>query len=821
MLIPLTARKIARDLIAMRGRVAMMIGAIAVCVAALGAVLAARAILEREIRVNYVSTNAASATLHIAGGADERALRIALARPGVLDAALRMTTGARIVLPDGRRVPMLLFVAPASDPMRVARFRIEQGRWPPASDELLLERSSLAHFGLRAGDRVAVEMRGAAASRIGAGRAGIAAGTVRIAGVVHDGAVAPSSQEGVAYGYATPALPSRLGEPAVLDELKIVVGDAGRASADVTRIDAVAEDAGAALRARGVQVERIDAPPPMRHPHQSQMETATAMLLTFAILALVLAAMLVATMLGSMLARQIRQIGVMRTLGASNNALFGMYVLMTACIAAAAALLALGPAVLGGRYLAGVIAGLFGIDLTSLTVPWSVFAGVLGAGVFVPIAFAYGPLVRGTSVTVRDAIDGAPSSGAAFGTLRVQRWFGRWSGGNRTFRLALRNVVRQPGRLALVVMLLGASGAVFVSALGTAGGLQAVIDQAASHRHYDLDVRLRSAEDGADVTRALAGIPGVAAFETSVSAAASIPHRGGIELTRTYPDGGHGRFTLTALRPGSRFVQLPLVRGRELRADDTAAVVFNQLVVAQQAPRARLGDTIALSANGRVAHYRLEGVVSDVGNTATAYVTEAGFARASGEHGRVSVVHVVTNAHDATARAAAADAIGRRFARAGIAVRAIVPTGQYKVALNGHAAAIAQTLGALAVIMAIVGIFGLSSALGSGVLERMREFGVMRSLGASPRTVAAIVVVEGLLYGAASALAALLLSIPLILMLDSFIGVQALLTPLPFVLPPAVVALTTAAGLAAAALASAAAARAAVRVTVRDALTAV
>jgi putative ABC transport system permease protein len=819
-LIPLTARKIARDLVAMRGRVALMIGAIAVSVAAVGTVLGARAILEREIAVNYLSTNPASATLQIPAGANADAVRIARSRTGVLDAALRARAGARMVFASGRRAPMLLFVAPASDSMRVAGFRIEQGHWPPADDELLLERSSLAYFGLHAGERIGVEARGER-SQVGVQGAMSAVRTVRIAGSVHDGSVAPSAQEGIAYGYATPALMSRLGEPAVLDELKIVVGDRSRASANVTRIDTVAEDVGAALRARGVRVTRIDAPPPLRHPHQAQMETATGMLMTFATLSLLLGAMLVATMIGGMLTQQIRQIGVMKTLGASNTTVFAMYVLMTAGIAAVATLLSLVPAVFAARYLAAVVAGLFGIDLTSLDMPWTVFAVTIAAGVVVPVAVAYGTLVRGTTVTVREAIDGATHTGSRFGTTRLQQWFGRWSGGSRTLRLALRNVVRHPSRLALVVTLLGASGAMFVSALGTADGLQAVVNEGMSHRHYDLDVRLIRAEDAASVTRAMAGVPGVASSETSISAPASIPHDGGIDVTRTYPDGGHGSFTMTVMHPGTRFVTLPLAQGRALRDGAANAVVFNQLVIPQQARGARLGGSVSISVNGRVARYRLIGIVSDFGSPATAYVTESGFARASGERGRVSLVRVVTTAHDAAARTVASDAIRGRFAGEGIPVRAIVPIGQYKLALNGHAMVLAQTLGALAVVMAVVGIFGLGSAIGSGVLERTREFGVMRSIGASSRDIAAIVVVEGLLYGAASAVAALLLSVPLTLLLDAFIGTQAFLVPLPFVLPPAVVALSAAVALAGAALASAAGARAAARLTIRDALAAV
>jgi putative ABC transport system permease protein len=844
-LIPLRARKVVRDLLAMRGRASIMVVAIAVSVAAVGAVAGARAILEREIRANYLATHPASATLalpngssHVrasavrasAGGAtasenatdDAEVLRIARSRPGVLDAALRTRAFGRVLLSGGRRVPLLLFVAPASDPMRVAGFTPESGHWPPAADELLLERSSIAFFGLQKGERIDIETRGGRRT------------SVRIGGIVHDGSVSPSSQENVAYGYATPELLTRLGQTPVLDALAIVVGEAGSAhgvrgdagvrsdvsaaSADKHRIDAVAQDVGTALRAAGVTVTRIDAPPPLRHPHQAQMETAVALLMTFAILALVLGAVLVATTIGGMLAQHIRQIGVLKTLGASDGTVLGMYLLMTAAVAAVATLLALVPSVFAARYLAALIGALFGVDVTDAGVPPSVFVAEIAAGMLVPIAVALAPLVRGTSVTVREAIDGGAHGGALFGTTRLQTWLARRTTGSRTLRLALRNVVRRPDRLLLIVALLGTSGAIYLTATSTAGGIQAVVDDAMAHKHYDVDVRLSHPEDAATVARVMRGIGDVTAFDLSSSAPVTIPNPGKIDLTRAYPDGGHGSFTIAAVDPDTTLLALPLTEGRRLRAGDDGAVVFNQVVIQQQLPGARVGQDVELSVDGRVTRLRLVGIVSDFGSPATAYVTPAGFARAGGARDGVTLVRTVTRAHDRAGRAAAATAIQRRFAAEGIALRGVVPVTQFTLALNGHAKVLADTLSALAVVMAIVGILGLGSAIGTGVLERTREFGVLRSVGASASTIAAIVMTEGLIYAVLAEIAALALCVPFTLLLDAFVGGQAFRVPLPFVIPPESVAISALVLIAGAAAVSAAGARTAARLTVREAL---
>ena len=120
--------------------------------------------------------------------------------------------------------------------------------------------------------------------------------------------------------------------------------------------------------------------------------------------------------------------------------------------------------------------------------------------------------------------------------------------------------------------------------------------------------------------------------------------------------------------------------------------------------------------------------------------------------------------------------------------------------------------------MALVGILALGSAIGSGVMERTREIGILRSVGASAALVGRMVMTEGLLYGALSWLAALTLAVPITVFLDRFVGTQAFLVPLPFVLPADVVAISGAVALAGAAAASLAGAWTASRVTVRAAL---
>ena len=135
--------KLARDVRAERGRLALMIAAIAASLAGAGGVLGAYAILTREIAVNYLGTRPASATLELRDGTDAALVAAVRRLPGIADAEAREVILARArVGTDWRR--MLLFVIDDFGDVRLNRFRLERGAWPPPDGTMLVERSAIS-----------------------------------------------------------------------------------------------------------------------------------------------------------------------------------------------------------------------------------------------------------------------------------------------------------------------------------------------------------------------------------------------------------------------------------------------------------------------------------------------------------------------------------------------------------------------------------------------------------------------------------------------------------------------------------------------------
>jgi putative ABC transport system permease protein len=121
-------------------------------------------------------------------------------------------------------------------------------------------------------------------------------------------------------------------------------------------------------------------------------------------------------------------------------------------------------------------------------------------------------------------------------------------------------------------------------------------------------------------------------------------------------------------------------------------------------------------------------------------------------------------------------------------------------------------------LIVTVGGIGLTGTLSMNVLERTREIGVMRAIGASSGTIRQLVVTEGMLVGILSWLIALGLSWPFSRLLCTVIGLTLLQRPLDYVFNWTGVAIWFGLVIAISALASLWPATNAARLTVRDAL---
>jgi putative ABC transport system permease protein len=218
------------------------------------------------------------------------------------------------------------------------------------------------------------------------------------------------------------------------------------------------------------------------------------------------------------------------------------------------------------------------------------------------------------------------------------------------------------------------------------------------------------------------------------------------------------------LPPKDAMYAADLRAGRWLTPGDSNATVITQRLAQEKGWK--VGDRLTLSeSSGSEEDWLVVGITYDPLANAAVFVPIQALQRQLGEFGKANTLWLQTRSQDAAALNATAQALTAYFEARSFEV---APGGVFGYSTimeivertSGGYSLILQLLAIMAVIIAVVGGVGLSGVLTLNVLERRREIGVMRSLGASSWRVIRLYIGEGVLLALLSWAIALPLSIP-------------------------------------------------------------
>ena len=141
---------------------------------------------------------------------------------------------------------------------------------------------------------------------------------------------------------------------------------------------------------------------------------------------------------------------------------------------------------------------------------------------------------------------------------------------------------------------------------------------------------------------------------------------------------------------------------------------------------------------------------------------------------------MVTEQHDAAYQKETAARLTDYFESQGLNVASTRSTSEEREQITYQFNLIVAFLSVMAILIAVVGALGLAGTMSINVLERSREIGVMRAIGASDGSVLRIFLVEGVLIGSLSWLIGGVLSLPISKLLSDVVGVSFVDAPLNY-----------------------------------------
>lgn len=785
-------QKVAREIWKNPKRTLLVVLSIAVGVIALGTVAGTYAVITRELPAGYARVNPASATLFVEPF-DDDLLRVVRNVPGVESADGRRTVTMRLRSGLAPWRDVEVFSLPNYDDLQVAKIWPERGAWPPAPREVLIERAAMDLAGLRIGDTVALEA---------------ANGTQRalpISGTVHDINRPSARFSNSLYAYVHPQTMEWLGVEGDYNQLDIVVA---QGKLDRDHIVAIAGEVRSKVEKSGRDVYWLSIPEPGKHPFERFLSPMALLLTTLGLLCLLLSGFLVVNTITALLAQQIRQIGVMKAVGARTGQIAGMYFGLVLLLGILALIISIPVSVLATRALVRFIAGLVNFDVASYWPPAWVFGLQALAALLVPMAAAMLPISRGSRITVREAInsyglaEGQPSSGLLLNFLSRVR------GLSRPLLMSIRNTFRRRARLVLTLLTLALASTIFVAVFSVRASLLRTLDDALAYWQYDVGVTFARPYRVEEIERQAMLVPGVTHAESW----------GYQSARRLRPDDTNSENLIMIAPPaGTKLLQPTLLAGRWLLPEDENAIVITTDLLREE-PGLQVGDEIQLEMDGRLSPWLVVGLMRGVLSGPTMYANYPYFARAMRSPEQASTVQVLTEQHTPTFQRQLADRLEEQFEQNGLRVVSTSTLTDLRRIVISQFGVIIIFLLAMAILLALVGALGLAGTMSINVLERTKEIGMMRAIGATGRMVRRMVVVEGGLVALLSWILGTVLAIPISQMLSRSVGLSFLQTPLSYRFAPEGALIWLVAVLVLAAVASLLPARDASRVSVRDVL---
>ncbi|MGD8402471.1 MAG: FtsX-like permease family protein [Anaerolineales bacterium] len=750
--------------------------------------------MNESMESDYLSANPAEGTISTSPFNDDL-VEIARTVPGVEAAEGRSATSAYLLPSEGEPIAIQFtgIENPKDLTLNKLKPRYAEPAIPAFSDKEVIMDASASTLGYKPGDALIIELDNGKQREL------------TFAGYVHDVTGFPYNLAQQINAYVTPDTVEWLGGSQNYSTLAISVTEK---QTDQEHVTAIAQAVADRMERAGLEIYFVNVYQPGHHFAWSISQGVFFILSVLGYLTVLLSCFLIINTVTAIMTQQTRQIGIMKSIGGGTSQVFTMYLVLILGFGVIAVLLAIPIAGAAAQNIGGGMAAYLNFDpLPFKLYPVAVIQQILVALV-VPVLAALWPVYNSVRITVREAV-----SDYGIGTKAEPK---KTSVSKRTLiiprpmRLSLRNAFRRKLRLGLTLFSLVLGGAVFIGVYNLWASFDKTIEDIQGYILADVNVSFGRYYRYDEVATLAESVPDVASVEGWTEYPGTLISDKEEAGTQIY---------FVAPPSTSTLIDPVITAGRWLTTgDENAIVIGNHLL--NIFPDLKVGDWLTIEIDGKETDWHIVGFYTITGNVnpPLLYVNYEYLSRLVGRPEQVYSLRVLTKEHDAGTQKMVSDQLQALFEEYGIQVNSSELGTDFITSQKATTDILVYFMLVMATLIAIVGGLGLMGTMSINVLERTREIGVMRAIGASNIDIQSIVIVEGMVIGLISWAISILLSFPITGVLTFGVGMAILTAPMPAVFSMSGIIVWLLFTILLATIASALPARRASRLTVRDTL---
>ena len=786
-------RKVLSDLWDNKLRTLLVVASIAVGVFSIGMIAGTYEIISKDMGASYASANPANIDIRT-DDFNQDLLDSIKDADGVKEVEGRRFFSVRTRIPDGEWTNLDLVAIKDFTDIQINLLLPLQGNPIPADKQVLLESKALDELSVLVGDELEFQLPNGNVK------------VMTVVGIVQDQTTGAGDFLAPPLGYVTHNTLPWLGQPTAYNRLFVTVdGD----SYDIDHIREVSTTVSDKIDKSNRQVYRTELHQTNEHPMASTVEAILGILMALGILIVFLSSSLIANTLNSLLTQHLPHIGVMKLIGARSQQIFGMYIVLILSFGLIALLIALPTGGQAAYALSQFIASKMNFNLQGYRIVPIAYLLQIIVAILVPLAAGFIPVNNGSRVKVQAAISGTGlSSGkASYGWL--ERLGGRVKWLSRPMLISLRNTFRRKRRLLLTLLTLTIGGAIFIGVFNVQRSLEDFIVKTEKYFIADVTLNFDRPYRVDEINQVVMNIPHVQHVEGWSFVSGDIIR----------PDDSVADY-LTILAPPveSELIDPIMLAGRWLQPGDTTAITVSEAIWSDF-PDLKPGDQLKLKINGQEDEWTVVGIFRFISrDQIIAYATYDYVSELLNLPNQAFSFRVVTDEHSLEYQEKMSATIDMYLRDLGYHVSETQAGLATLETASESLAILINFLLIMALLTACVGSIGLTGTMGMNVLERTRETGVMRAIGATDGQIMKTVMLEGMIIGTISWFFAAIFSFPITFLLSRIISLAIFNSPSQFVLNPMGFIIWLGLVLVLSALSSVLPARNAARLTIREVL---